>query len=681
MKQSYRIKNILKTAMAAGLTFLASHALSQVSLSGGAYTQNFNSLPSTVGNNPWTNNTTLPGWYAEAVLSPAIWGVGGEATNIIANSGAGTAAGFYSLGTNGVNPVTDRALGSIGGNTLAASGAPAIAYGVRMTNDTGVALTNFVISYTGKQWRDSGNLTAQTIAFGYRIDSQAITNADPSSTATWTPATTLNFTSPIHSGTATALDGNATANKSNFTAVTLSGFVVLSGQEIFFRWLDINDSGNDHVLSVDDLSISFDTNNNAVISGPTISAGPTNLTIPEGNTATFAVTAGGSQPLFFQWYQTNTDTTVVPVTGATGATFTTNFVPVSLSGSGYFVVVTNAAPSANVITSSVAVLTVTNAVPVVTNIAYLHTLHNANFALTDTNTLYQVEGIVTTSGDMVSSGGQSTYFQDDSGSGMDLFFFTGTGGFSLPSIGDRIRVTGQLSQFQGALEIQLTANPAHKLEVLSSGNTLPTPRFFNFSAGIDPNVMEGYVTNGTTAIPAVEGSYVIISNVFLGITNTGGAVLPDQTIFATNLTGQKFFLRVPNNPAAQTVLTSLPGTFATSVKGVMSQFQTTGTVLTNLYAMYYDLQSNIEVGNPPVILIQPKINSIAITPDGIVISGTNNNGTASGNYAVLASTNVTLPLSSWTALSTQAFNPDGTLSVTNALGTESQRFYLLQVLP
>jgi hypothetical protein len=667
--------------MAAGLTFLANHSFGQVSLSAGAYIQNFNSLPSTtVSSNAWANNITLQGWYAEAVLSPAVWGVGGECTNIIANSGSGTTAAFYSFGTNGLNPVTDRALGSIGGNALSASGTPAIAYGVRMTNDTGVALTNFVISYTGKQWRDNGNATAQTIAFGYRIDSQAITNADPSSTAAWTPVTTLNFTSPIHDTSTLALDGNATANKSNFTAVTLSGFVVLPGQEIFFRWLDINDSGNDHALSIDDLSISFDTNNNAVITGPTISGGPTNLTIPEGNTATFAVTAGGTQPLTFQWYQTNTDTTVVPIAGATGATFTTNFVPISLSGSGYFVVITNTAPSANVVTSSVAILTVTNALPVVTNIAYLHTLHNANFALTDTNTLYQVEGVVTTSGDLVSGGGQSAFFQDDSGSGMDLFFFTGTAGFTLPNIGDHIRVTGQLSQFNGALEIQLTANPAHKLEVLSGANPLPQPKFFDFSAGIDPNVMEGSIS-GTTIVPAVEGSYVIISNVFLGITNAGGSLKADQSIFMTNLTGQTFVLRVPNNPLADPVGFGLPGTFAKSVRGAMAQFQTTGTVLTNFYQVYFDLNANIEVGTPPVILVNPKINSIAITPDGIVISGTNNNGTGAGNYAVLASTNISLPLSSWTALSTQAFNPDGTLSVTNSLGTESQRFYILQALP
>ncbi len=212
-------------------------------------------------------------------------------------------------------------------------------------------------------------------------------------------------------------------------------------------------------------------------------------------------------------------------------------------------------------------LTVTIRPPIVTNIAYLHTLHNANYALTDTTNLYQVEGIVTTSGDMVSSGGQSTYFQDASGSGMDLFFFSGTASYVLPNIGDHIRVTGQLSQFDGALEIQLTADPANSLQVLDSGNALPTPKPFDFSAGIDPNVMEGYITNGTTVVPAVEGAYMVISNVFLGITNSGGALLPDQTIFMTNLVGKVFAMRVPNNALAQTTFTALPGAFAKSVKG------------------------------------------------------------------------------------------------------------------
>lgn len=428
------------------------------------------------------------------------------------------------------------------------------------------------------------------------------------------------------------------------------------------------------------------------IPGPAvIAADPTNRTINFGDNVTLSATVNGTAPIYYQWYYfTNGSTTTNvlvdgpsgfgagTISGSTNPTLTLTLTDTNQAGN-YFLIATNAfLPPA---TSHVAQLTVIDRAPIVTNIAYLHTLHDANYALTDTTNLYQVEGIVTTSGNLVGSGGQSAYFQDSSGSGMDLFFFTGTAGFSLPNIGDHIRVTGQLSQFNGALEIQLTTNPAHKLEVLDSGNPLPTPRYFDFSKGIDPNVMEGYITNGTTVVPAVEGAYVIISNVFLGITNTGGLVLPDQTIYCTNLTGQKFFLRVPNNPAGQTVLTSLPGTFATSVRGAVAQFQSSGTVLTNLYAIYYDLLSNIEPGTAPALLVSPKIGSISITPDGVVISGTNNNGTTAGNYAVLVSTNLALPISSWTAVSTQAFNADGTLSYTNALGTNSTQFYILQALP
>jgi|GEM_PF-1500927 len=666
------------------LTCIAAALLSAISVSGqvllssGTYTQDFNTLPSSGGaNHPWANNVTLLGWYAASSNSTAaVVGDATGATNIVVGGGASNSGAIYSFGTNGVNDITDRALGSVCSGTTFA-----LAYGVRFTNDTTHPLTNFTITYTGEQWRNGGNTSPQPLTFAYRVDGFPIISPDATNftSAGWNIVNALTFTSPIATSTAGPLDGNQSANRTVLSS-SIGGFVVFPGQEIFLRWFDVNDAGNDHGLSVDDLTVSFETNDLAVPTGPTISVNPTNITVTEGNSATFSVAAGGTQPLFYQWFYTNSGT-VLSIDGANSSSFTTNFVPTGLSGSGFFAVVTNNALTANAVTSSVAIITVNPAVAVVTNIAYLHTLHNANYVLTDTNTLFQVEGIVTTSGDLVSSGGQSAYFQDATGAGMDLFFFSSTPGFTLPNIGDHIRVTGQLSQFNGALEIQLTASPAHKLEVLDSGNTLPTPKVFDFSKGINPNVMEGYITNSTTIVPAVEGSYVVISNVFLGITNSGGTLLPDQTVYLTNLTGQVFTMRVPNNNLAQTTFIQLPGTFAKSVKGAMSQFQTTGTVMTNNYALYFDLPGNVEVGTPPVILVSPIINSISITPDGVVISGTNNNGTTAGQYAVLSSTNLTLPISSWTAVSTQTFNQDGSLSVTNPIGTSAQQFYLLQPLP
>jgi hypothetical protein len=74
----------------------------------------------------------------------------------------------------------------------------------------------------------------------------------------------------------------------------------------------------------------------------------------------------------------------------------------------------------------------------------------------------------------------------------------------------------------------------------------------------------------------------------------------------------------------------------------------------------------------------PYIVSFVITPTAFSASGTN--GTAGANYYVLTSTNVALPLSNWTRLSTNTFDGAGHFSFTNAVAPgPPQRFYLLQV--
>ncbi|MEI7535014.1 MAG: hypothetical protein WCK57_11655, partial [Verrucomicrobiae bacterium] len=77
----------------------------QVLMSGGTYSQNFDSLAGSGSNNGWTNNVTLLGWYASKVSV--------DNTNISAGSGTSTTGGIYSFGTNGINSASDRALGSL----------------------------------------------------------------------------------------------------------------------------------------------------------------------------------------------------------------------------------------------------------------------------------------------------------------------------------------------------------------------------------------------------------------------------------------------------------------------------------------------------------------------------------------------------------------------------------------
>lgn len=586
-----------------GLALALNQTAAQVPLSGGTYIQNFDSLPTAVGNNVWENNTTLLGWYA-ASQSQAASQAG--YTNIIGNNGSLNSGAIYSY-TNVAAP-SDRALGSV------SSGQPAnIAYGVRFVNDAGVPLTNFIVSYTGEQFRNGGNATAQSVTFSYRIDT-GISSSDPANTQSWTPVPSLNFTSPTVGATAATLDGNDSANRTVISGVALSGFVVFPGQEIFLRWLDVNDAGNDHGLAVDDLTVSWETNLTAVPSTPVIASSPADVTVGAGGSATFTVSATGTQPFTYEWYATNGG--IATLVGST-PTFTTNFLPVALSGYQFYAVVSNGGGSA---TSAVATLTVTNVSAITTNIGYFHTLQNASFALTNSTTLFSATGVVTTAANLVSGTSVYSFHIQDSTGGIDVFH---RGGFpvDLPTVGDMVRVTAPLLQFNGFLELAPTnANPTHELVILSSGNPLPEPLYFDFTT-INPTLMES----------TYEGSLVIVSNVFLGLTNTP-VILSGGSVFMTNLNGQVFRLFNPAPAIDPQGVT--PPVFAKSVRGVMTQTDSTSPFDSG-YNMYLLQMSDIEAGIAPP---SPEPLTISVVGADAVLSWTQPNfnlqaaGTVTGTY-------------------------------------------------
>jgi hypothetical protein len=62
----------------------------------------------------------------------------------------------------------------------------------------------------------------------------------------------------------------------------------------------------------------------------------------------------------------------------------------------------------------------------------------------------------------------------------------------------------------------------------------------------------------------------------------------------------------------------------------------------------------------------------------LVLSG--NNGVPGRTYYVLTSTNVVRPLSDWTRVATNSFDPNGNFGLTNAMTPSiGQQFYLLQL--
>ncbi|MDW8393995.1 MAG: hypothetical protein RMK52_07090, partial [Chitinophagales bacterium] len=191
------------------------------------YSQNFNSLPSS-GSPTWTNNVTLAQWYSNR-------------TTITANDGSSTAGSLYSYGSTSS---TERALGS-----LASGSTGTIHYGVAITNTTGSTLTTVSVSYTGEQWRNGASGVVNLLDFAYQLNASSITSG------TWTDVNPLDFASIHNSGTAGALNGNLAANRTSISHTY--SLTIAPGDVLWLRWSDIDNTGSDHGLAVDDLTVTL----------------------------------------------------------------------------------------------------------------------------------------------------------------------------------------------------------------------------------------------------------------------------------------------------------------------------------------------------------------------------------------------------------------------------------------
>ena len=159
-------------------------------------------------------------------------------------------------------------------------------------------------------------------------------------------------------GSATDADGDSLA-LAGFDATTTNG-VALSSDGTYLYY-----SNNANVADRFNYTISDGRGGSttgaaqiapAPVTAPSITSGPTNLTVIAGQDAAFSVTAGGTAPLSYQWRFNG-----VNISGATAANYTRVSAQTNDAGP-YVVVVTNSAGS---ITSATATLTV-NYAPLIT---------------------------------------------------------------------------------------------------------------------------------------------------------------------------------------------------------------------------------------------------------------------------------------------------------------------------
>jgi hypothetical protein len=172
------------------------HAVGQISMTAAptSYSQNFNTLaPDQPGTNvTWTDNTTIPGWYANQTTYRSYNTGDAAPTNRIWSCGTGTTD-------------TDRSLGSIMSSTTVRS------WAIKLTNNTGAVLNDLTLGLDALR----PYMTGSGSAFLVQYSTAASPNiSDAQGSANWTSIASI--TTPS-AGLSYALSSLGLANGSTIT--------------------------------------------------------------------------------------------------------------------------------------------------------------------------------------------------------------------------------------------------------------------------------------------------------------------------------------------------------------------------------------------------------------------------------------------------------------------------------
>jgi uncharacterized protein len=224
----------LLVLLAAAVLFTVSNTARAVSITtfGATYNENFDTLASS-----GTSSTVPAGWAFSEAGSAAN-------TTYTAGTGSDTTGDTYSFGATASS---ERAFGGL------QSGALIPTIGVQFQNNTGGTITSLLVDYFGEQWRLGATGRTDRLDFQYSLNATSLT------TGTWMDFDSLDFTAPTTAGATGALDGNAAANRLHITS-TITGLNVGAGSTFWFRWNDLNASGSDDGLGVDDFALTAQGN-------------------------------------------------------------------------------------------------------------------------------------------------------------------------------------------------------------------------------------------------------------------------------------------------------------------------------------------------------------------------------------------------------------------------------------
>jgi uncharacterized protein len=431
---------------------------------GTPYTQNFDTLATT-----GTRNTTLPtGWdLSESGTSTRNNGA------YAADNGSSNTSDTYSYGATGNG---ERAFGTLRSGTLV----PIV--GAQFMNNTGATITSLSIAYTGEQWRLGAAARGSD-----RLDFQLSANATSLTTGTWTDYDSLDFSSPVTTGTVGARDGNAAANRTAMS-FTITGLSIANGSTFWIRWLDFDATSADDGLAVDDFSLT--PNGTVADTAPTVSSTtPANSAVNVARDANITINFSEAVTVTGAWFTIACATSGTHTAAVSGGptSFTldpdTNFAAnelctVTIIASQVTNQDTNAPPD-NMVANYVFSFTTVDVQLCSAPATFIHSIQGNNL-LSPMNgaTNVVIEGVVV--GDYQASNQFSGFFVQEEDADADADPATPEGIFVFNSsfsvnIGDKVRVKGNVSEFEtnsgsGVFLTELTS--VSGVTVCSSGNSV-----------------------------------------------------------------------------------------------------------------------------------------------------------------------------------------------------------------
>ncbi len=214
------------------------------------YTQNFDALPTSSTSVASTGTVNLQANITQISSTDATWqaariaGTNTTAVPFNVGNGSGNTGGLYSYAMTGTS---DRSLG------LFASSTTTPAAGLALRNTSSYIVTAVNISFTAEQWRSpntGGVVNTTSFAYGFSSDPAITLSNFLSSTAM-----VANPAGDLVSGAATTSTVYGSPTEVSNKGFTITGVLWKPGETLFIRWRDVDNTGADAGLAIDDLTV------------------------------------------------------------------------------------------------------------------------------------------------------------------------------------------------------------------------------------------------------------------------------------------------------------------------------------------------------------------------------------------------------------------------------------------